>query len=238
MASHDPRALHHRLLADVHAALGHGPQPTLTLFAPCIGKHYNAELMVIGRAVNGWLEEFDLPEAGTEAGRNAIIQAVVGDQDADGDCPMAWVVNSWGAKPPSYNTKKSAFWRVIKQVAARLGIDGDDWSSHLAWSNLYKVSPAEGGNPGERLCRAQRAACTDLLRWELETFKPNRVLVLTGWNWCGELADGLGFEADSVSESELVEAVGRIGKAKVVVAKHPQGKPCGAMLELIEKGWG
>lgn len=226
--------LHRRLLTDAHASLSHRPQPKLTLFAPCIGSKYDGKLMVIGRAVNGWIEEFDLTEAGTEARRDAIIELVTANPDGDAPCPMGWVVDRWGVNEKGrYNTKRSAFWRVIKQVAAGIGLDGDDWSSYLAWSNLYKVSPFEGGNPSERLCRAQRPARIELLRWELETYKPKRVLVLTRWNWFGEMAEGIGFNAETVTEGALVEAVGRIGDAQVVVAKHPQGKPEGEMVAGI-----
>lgn len=227
-------ALQDRLLVEVHSALSQRPQPKLTLFAPCVGNRYDGELMVIGRAVNGWdAGDFDLADMRTPEGRAAISGAPTWD-----GCPLRWVSDHWGVNEEDvYNPAKSAFWRVIKRVTAGIGIDGDDWSSYLAWTNLYKVAPAAGGNPGGRLCRVQRPACIDLLQWELKTCKPKRVLVLTGWNWFGEMAEGLGFEAEATTDGELVEAMGRIGDARVVVAKHPQGKPGAEMVDQIMKGW-
>ena len=84
--------------------------------------------------------------------------------EGNGRCPMAWVTERWGATN-CYNTKKSAFWRVIKQVTQSLMADANckDWSSRLVWSNLYKVSPGKGGNPGPTLCNVQLCGCKEVL---------------------------------------------------------------------------
>ncbi len=160
--------------------------------------------MVVGRAVNGWGGGFEMSALATEESRSGLSGAPTWN-----GCPLGWVTESWGIndkKRKKYNPARSAFWRVIRAVAADLEIDGPKWSSRLAWSNLYKVSPAHGGNPSGRLCRAQRAACIELLWGEIETLAPRRILVLTGWNWFGEMADGLGFAADTTSVGQLVDA--------------------------------
>ena len=54
--------LHHHLLADVHAALGHvADYPKLTFFNPLLGSKYGGELMMIGRYV-----DVDLAGSGIE----------------------------------------------------------------------------------------------------------------------------------------------------------------------------
>ena len=40
-----------------------------------------------------------------------------------------------------------------------------------------------------------------------------------------------------VTEGNLVEAAGKIGQARVVVAKHPQGKPEGKMAAKLLARW-
>ncbi len=57
----------------------------------------------------------------------------------------------------------------------------EHWPSRLIYSNLYKVAPHEGGNPGSRLCKTQQQACEDHLVAEIEMWKPKRVLFITGW---------------------------------------------------------
>ena len=59
----------------------------------------------------------------------------------------------------------------------------NDWSSHLVWSNLYKLSPRDGGNPSGRLQNIQLDGCRALFNLEVETYRPGRLLLLTGWDW-------------------------------------------------------
>lgn len=102
-----------------------------------------------------------------------------------------------------YNTKRSAFWRCIRGVVQGLGVaDVEDagWSSHLVWSNLYKVSPAGGGNPKGVLRKVQFRGCAELLNSELRTYRPSRVLFATGFDWAepflkeAELREGVEFQ--------------------------------------------
>jgi len=148
---------------------------------------------------------------------------------------MSWVTKRWGPqKDKAYNTRRSAFWRVIRAVVYRLKIaDADDnetpWSSHLVWSNLYKIAPCDGGNPNSTLRKAQLDGCVKLLQWELKHYQPRRVLFLTGW-W----ADQFPFLNEAWKDQpkpkvqSSVEDVGQLDcgshKAICVVAGHPQGK--------------
>jgi hypothetical protein len=133
---------------------------------------------------------------------------------------MAWVTDLWGATT-GYNTRRSAFWRAMRRISS--GDDpAPDWPGRLAWTNLYKVSPAAGWNPGGDLQRAQRPLTLQLLLLELAELAPRRVLALTG-NWIGPFVDGLGLKLEA--RSGLVEFVGHGSGRAWVVAKHPMGKP-------------
>ena len=140
---------------------------------------------------------------------------------------MAWVGDLWGART-EYNTRRSAFWRVLSQLTP--GGPADGWPGRLVWTNLYKVSRAVGWNPGADLQRAQRAGAAELLRRELAEYAPRRVLALTG-GWIDPFADSLGLDVDT--RPGLVEGLGTWDGVPWVVAKHPMGKPGGAFVAEV-----
>lgn len=201
------------------------PTSEVTGFLAMAGQAWTGDLMIVGRAVNGWTDGI-LPErlaASAEVSQYArlVQESVAGD----GRCPMSWVTEHWGATR-DYNTKRSAFWRSIRSVVQRLGIadvESADWSSQLVWSNLYKISPATGGNPSNALCDIQFAGCAELLDLEFATYRPSRVLFLTGSNWADPFLAQ--WELPKSDQFQYVERVGPYGKAHCVVAAHPQGKP-------------
>ena len=126
----------------------------LTSFLAMEGNLYNQELMVIGRAVNGWVEKWSPNELLDTNKIKDIVDKTLTSVSDHSDCPMSWVSGLWGNTEAPYNTKRSAFWRVIRQVVGHLeiaDIDKPDWPSILTWSNLYKVSPWERGNPSSKL---------------------------------------------------------------------------------------
>ncbi|MEW6381165.1 MAG: hypothetical protein AB1611_16375 [bacterium] len=133
-----------------------------------------------------------------------------------------------------YNTKKSAFWRTIQRVILNLQIATDsatDWPSRITWTNLYKVSPAKGGNPYSTLMELQRPFCGKLLRQEIIESAPKRLLFLTGINWFEPFIPLIGEFIDVVRSTGLVQLRGYLHipeadyKSSIVVAQHPQGKP-------------
>ena len=137
---------------------------------------------------------------------------------------MGWVTDRWGATD-GYNTARSAFWRVLRRfVLANPAnqADPEHWSSRLVWTNLYKVSPAAGWNPGGDLQQAQRPSAIELLALEIDAFRPRRILALTG-SWIDPFVADLGLSLET--RSGLVEGVGSARGAAWVIAKHPMGKP-------------
>ena len=216
-----------RILAPIGEGVATLSRHELSGFLAAKGGKYRGCLMVVGRAPNGW-DVFAYPEKFADcAFREEFTQQV--QESVDGPDPMAWVQERWGAAD-CYNTKRSAFWRVIRRVTQCLcstGGNGEDWPSHLVWSNLYKVSPAAGGNPDNRLREIQFLGCKELFQLELETYRPQRLLLLTG-DWAEPFLDQLA--PDDVARMAYVERVGTIvlgqeHQIRVVVACHPQGKP-------------
>lgn len=200
-----------------------------TAFGALAGKKYSGELMVIGRAVNGWLKNWAPCEMNSEQERKKRVRELFGNNENSEQCPMSWVTEKWGNNN-EYNTKKSAFWQVIQCVIRDLGISHDDlWSSHLLWSNLYKISPSKGGNPSSKLIKLQRDYCLDILECEVKEFKPRRILFLTGLDWADSFLKKLNVTSITKLSSNFVDFTGFSHFndntiTKVVVAQHPQGK--------------
>jgi len=211
----------------LESVAGRPGRATYAALVPQVGSAFASSraLMVVGRVTNGWGE----PEEGsnTQFTLNEIVDPTVCRGFAErtlgfvDDEPLAWV-NEYGPR--------SAFWRVARRVAEGLDLAGEHWYRQVAWSNLYKVAPADAGNPSDALMQAQQAVCIQLLRHELAVLRPRRVLFLVG---CGVEADWFQWFEQPL---EFVEAGrgevagqtlrwGRIAQAEVVVLPHPQGKP-------------
>lgn len=202
------------------------PAIDVTGFLAMAGRAWSGELMVVGRAVNGWTNGV-LPDCFAIPSEASKFAKLVQDSVAGDDrCPMSWVTDHWGENTQGYNTKRSAFWRSIRSVVKQLGIadvENTSWSSQLVWSNLYKISPSIGGNPNNTLCDIQFSGCSQLLNLELATYCPTRVLFLTGANWADPFLKG--WEQRGSDKFSYVERFGIYGNTRYVVAVHPQGKP-------------
>ena len=202
----------------------------VTGFLAIEGHAYDGGLMVIGRAVNGWTEGICTRKL-SDPSNVTRYAALVEDSVVNASkCPMSWVTDSWSASQ-EYNTKRSAFWRCVRNVTMSLNIvesECENWSSHLVWSNLYKVSPASGGNPNSALRNAQLDGCVELLKLELRTYRPSRLLFLTGMDWAAPFLAETNLQENE--EFHYVKKYGRLNmedgfETQCVVADHPQGKP-------------
>lgn len=230
------------IASDIGGSVGTLSEAPLTGFLAMIGTKYSGELMWVGRAVNGWGGEHWTPEQlnraeEVEAFVNTILKSVSGGSGGSSNCPMSWVADCWRRKPPKdwegerwYSTSYSAFWRTAKGVLHGLGlrdVNQGDWPSNLVWSNLYKVAPAKGGNPGSRLRGAQQEKCQELLLHEVDTFRPKRLVFATGSDWVSGFLEARRFGSRPVSGSErYVRRTGSINyddgaRGVYIVADHP-----------------
>ena len=214
---------------------------TIAGFLAMQGNSYNGDLMVVGRAVNGWREPYILPlDLTCQASRKRWALSVFNNATEDqGQCPMNWVMSHWGARN-GYNTRGSAFWRVVRMVIGGLSAQTltknswpprfrESWPSHLVWSNLYKLAPKKGRNPNGQLRTTQHAGCIALLKAEIKIYRPRRLLLLTGRSWAAPFLDALSFET-LCDPNRYVRFAGRLalpnaGQTHFVVASHPERKP-------------
>jgi len=213
----------------------------ITGFLSMKGDLYNSKLMVIGRAVNGWTEGICPSELKSKISKKEYADTVFNTITRSDGCPMEWVTECWGSQQ-GYNTKKSAFWRVIRSVVGELGLaelEQNNWPSHLVWSNLYKLSPEAGGNPSSSLCKIQFPGCCSLLEIELLNYLPKRLLFLTGIGWARPFLENICSVVKG--EQRHVEAKGTFKlnnqTIQVVVATHPQGKPENEWVQEVIKAF-
>ena len=130
------------MLAGVAAVTG--PEVPLVPFWPLHGGAYTGDLLVIGRSVNGWIEDWTAGELAQPRVRAEAMARLRLDAEPSGVDRMAWVSDLWGATD-GYNTRRSAFWRVLADLTA--GFDDPNWPGRLAWTNLYKGLPCSGLEP-------------------------------------------------------------------------------------------
>ena len=206
------------LLAELAAVHEWRPRAR-ALFWPKIGRLYGGEVLVVGRAVNGWIDRWE-PDDRRSPTQLAAIARATAEGTVNG-CPMGWVPDRWGKRDGGYDTARSQFWERVRRVM--VGLDpswAEDWPSRLAWTNLAKVAPYDGGNPGSASLRVQRGSTgTALLVQEVGELAPRRIVALTDHWWFSPFATALGVEMEP--RHGLVEAVGRLGDRRIVVAVHP-----------------
>lgn len=210
---------------------------SIVAFVAAPGRLYQHDLMVVGRAVNGWCSE-PAKKVANPADMTSFVERVRASSSATTEpCALQTVMTEWNDRSKPYQYVRSAFWRTAKRVVEGLHIPGfqsREWANYLLWSNLYKVASTVG-NPGIRLQNLQRESCIELIELELTYFKPKRVLFLTGEDWASKFVEPLELSTGKKSPLEHVQRTGllKAGGADIpfVIAKHPQGKPEGVIVD-------
>jgi hypothetical protein len=241
-----PREAELQILARIAATIGRNhhalPPDEITGFMAMVGQIYKGQLMVIGRAVNGWKTGCTPESLTSEVTIQGFVQDVLNSVMEEASCPMGWVSTAWGSAT-GYNTRRSAFWRAIRRVVGELNIaaiEDPAWPSCLIWSNLYKIAPAAGGNPSATLRALQLDGCISLLEEEFQTYRPRRLLFLTGISWAEPFVKHLAPSITVIPDAHYVQAVGKTLESShdastIVVAVHPQGYPESSWVQEVVK---
>ena len=194
------------------------------------GKNYpfdkNTGILFVGRAVNGWVTDSE-----------DIVKLFDSEERIFArEDQMQWVENLAGNEY-GYNTNKSAFWRVVKGVAVKYY--DTNWSTHIAWSNLCKASPFDGGNPSDGMFYAQLETCHKILKAEIDFLHPKVVILLTGEDWANSylcfLNGGSTKSKVELPWNDSTIKIYEIEKTKYILSLHPQGKPEDSHVESICK---
>ena len=202
-------------------------QVTHGLSYPMVGRLYEPGkgVMVIGRATNGWPTQLNLRDHYHHPGK-AVTEARQLAKTDQMDWAKAWWTGNRPTFAPAtakYPIRKSAFWQVSRElVAAHDGVTTDEWPLHLAWSNLYKIAPAEKGNPtGGEMGRQEALGAVELLRRELECLRPAIAVMMVGWDWLLPFAKELDIARVA---GDIVVGSGEFGGTRMIVTARPEGR--------------
>ena len=143
----------------------------------------DVRLFVVGRAANGWksLECETEQQFGDEADQEF---SKVGFQWIEGiEDNFQSLHNKPKAGEKPYYLSSSPFWRVVSNIWCGLSNSNNrgEFFNHIAWSNLYKISPEKGGNPTDKMCGWQFKACYKILEAEIKAYRPTHILMITDY---------------------------------------------------------
>ena len=212
-------------------------------------------LMMVGRAVNGWDEYRPVGEFSEEEFIQASIENLNNDKKAlsYGKDRFEWIWAEGNTaknclregidRSPSdigkYLLTRSPLWSYTKDIWSNLYGKQQRWEErwfeNIVWSNLYKIAPHESGNPSGKLMKYQKDVCLELLKREVEYFKPTHILFITGKDWFSpftNIFDEVRFRkancASGVNKNNIyVEGTGcyRFAEgdnAKIIIACRPE----------------
>ena len=129
------------------------------------------------------------------------------------------------------------FQRRFNQLHGRFHIFVMQWSPSGKPPKYNQEAESNGGFPPRRrkddkLCEVQLKGCKTLLEHEIKTYKPVRLLFLTGLDF---LPEG---DIQPFDDKRFVKASGSLAlvpdtRTRVVVAVHPQGKKENKWVEKV-----
>lgn len=140
-----------RMLAEV-ADVATDPVAPLVPFWPLRGSLYDGDLLVIGRSVNGWVDDWTVGQLRDPAQRRAAVDWLRRDAEPIDSCRMQWVTDLWGAQT-GYNTHRSAFWRVLRRIVLSdpaTDPTTDRWSRSPGLDEPVQGIAGSGLEPGRR----------------------------------------------------------------------------------------
>lgn len=221
-------SIHYKnLIEQIYSNKDSFSEKEITLFTAGVGKEYNNKLLVVGRAPNGWYKIFDK----TNKSDKSRIKNEIELDDLD------WVIEN---KENNYNINTSAFWRLTKKLAGKLigpinthNLTNDAVIDKIAWTNLYKISKSARSNPSEKLMNIQFDFCKKILFAEIELFKPEIVLFLTGCSWAVDFLEETTELKPNKQDNRYVKFAGKYKNSLLIVSQHPQGKPESEHVEEI-----
>lgn len=168
----------------------------LSPFYVQIGSEWSAGqgLLFVGKATNGW-------------GISPTVEELFENFDKDNsEEALKWVEDQGGSKNEC-NTSRSAFLRVTKNIA---------------WSNLCKVAPVDGGNPNNDDFYKQKEICQRILSAEIDILKPKAVILFTSdWNI---LDFSEASRIDEVKWGNTSSILYNLKGVYYIHSVHPQGK--------------
>ncbi|MDX2128702.1 MAG: hypothetical protein SFU91_06660 [Chloroherpetonaceae bacterium] len=179
-------------------------------------KEFDNKFLIVGRSVNGW----------TNYNKNELLLKEGEIINRIGNDNLQWTINNWGINyGKTYNTKRSAFWRINRKITDLVYQVSDYNFNKLSWTNLYKISNAAGGNPSPKLQALQFDLVKQILIEEIRILEPKYIVFLTGYDWAKPfLIENDNIKIELLNQTNYVKAKGSFFNSKFAVGLHPQGK--------------
>lgn len=154
------------------------------------------KLLVIGRAINGWSNDFIVDNADEllsmwEKQERGELECLSKTRFLDkGKTPISleetkgleWVKTYIKSNKNYCRTEtQSRFWSVVRATTEALyqnNLKKGEWTKHIAWTNLAKLAPVSGGNPKGDNWRVQIELAPKILEKELKELEPTHILVI------------------------------------------------------------
>lgn len=188
------------------------------IFLPEVGSEYQVGkgLMICGRAARWSQDDYTHDEYLTSS--RARVERIFGAEEQ-----IEWAEKSRSCRE-GYNTARSPFWRVIREVSLKKYSEAD-WYKHIIYNNLYRVSADD--RPTDSFCYDQIEICSKLLVNEIEYFAPKAVLCLTGMCWAKEVLEEAGISVEvsrTIPWGNYAVSVVESDMTTFLISEHPQGK--------------
>lgn len=200
----------------------------LVAFHPMQGPGKNVDTMYIGRALNGWHWNFRVDELIPDS--DIILNKILSDKhEADAyEDRLEWVEKYWKNSTLGYNTAKSQFWQVIRQVCLERSGPDDQWWGNIVWTNFFKVAPANR-NPTGKMINVLGTPSHELLLAEINHYQPSNIVCLSGMNYAAHLLASAATTTKIPTENSTLEYVGDVTwesekTVRFIIAPHPQSR--------------
>ena len=209
----------------------------LSRFSLMKGSNYDnqtdVKLLLVGRAPNGWGQNLATSD-------NDFAYGALNDYDLR---HFDWVEKENGTLASKYidthgtyvTYKLAAFFSYAESIFYKLSkitpADSEKWLDYIAWSNLYKISPPNTGNPEKEMETLQREVCNKILLNDIELCQPTHILFFTGYENMFEhfhsIFPDVKYIGKNCSRGKnknniFVEATGTYNGAKIVVCCRPE----------------
>ena len=195
----------------------------------------NINLIVVGRAVNGWEVEFPNCDSIENTLTSVLEQS---SRFNDVINPNGVKYNDEAGNSKTYYYSKSPFWRLVRKVCEEYN-GTENWNERIVWSNLYKVAPRRKGNPKWSFIKSKLPTYIECIKKEIEIYKPSHILFITDMNFFNpykenEYRFGYSLNVKEVN-GNFVVGKGEYNGAKVLVCKRPEYRDTDKMVKEINE---
>ncbi|PHI21518.1 hypothetical protein CEQ90_01495 [Lewinellaceae bacterium SD302] len=200
----------------------------LVAFHPMRGPGKTVDTLYIGRALNGW--HWDFTVEALQADLEGHLRKILEDKHeaAAYEDRLNWVEKYWQNGTKGYNTAKSQFWQVIRQISIERSKEGEQWWDDIVWTNFFKIAPAKR-NPTGKMINIMGQASHDLLMAEIAYYQPRNIVCLSGLNYAAHLLASAKSTVSIDRNTPLIEYAGDVcwqgdEVIRLVISPHPQSR--------------